>query len=267
MGNVSKSFALNILGAPKIINKSKGIKTVHVYKDSRTKTRLICNIQKGNPEKFVVVWEGQFTQCFEDNCKPNNSYWEEITNKENVYEIITTSTKSTLILLEENVKNYFYQCTVENTFGRAYQQWKVVPVKGSKPLQAVEHHVFVDEMKKAKLSCKVTSQTSTLISWTFNNKPIYVGSRVEIVNTSINNSVYNSLFIDNVNVSDSGTYTCYGHFAGVLVVETITLSVRVLMAPNVSLNNIVQRQDSSFEIDCHASGYPPPEIEWKKTTK
>ena len=36
------------------------------------------------------------------------------------------------------------------------------------------------------------------------------------------------------------------------------------MAPNVSLNNIVQRQDSSFEIDCHASGYPPPEIEWKK---
>lgn len=93
-------------------------------------------------------------------------------------------------------------------------------------MEAVEHHVFVDEMKKAKLSCKVTSQTSTLISWTFNNKPIYVGSRVEIVNTSINNSVYNSLFIDNVNVSDSGTYTCYGHFAGVLVVETITLSVR-----------------------------------------
>ena len=82
------------------------------------------------------------------------------------------------------------------------------------------------KLKVTFIKYKFTSQTSTLISWTFNNKPIYVGSRVEIVNTSINNSVYNSLFIDNVNVSDSGTYTCYGHFAGVLVVETITLSVR-----------------------------------------
>lgn len=112
-------------------------------------------------------------------------------------------------------------------------------VSGSQPLKAVQSSVEVNEDETVNLSCQVARFTSTLVRWSFNNEFLQLGSRMAVVNSSSNGTVYNTLHIRKVNVTDSGKYKCSGEFNGIDAAADIQLKVRgkriskrhVLMCP------------------------------------
>ena len=99
-------------------------------------------------------------------------------------------------------------------------------VSGPQPLKAVQSSVEVDEDENVKLSCQVARFTSTLVRWSYNDEVVQLGSRMEVVNSSTNGTVYNTLHIRKVNVTDSGKYKCFGEFNGVDVADDVQLKVR-----------------------------------------
>jgi hypothetical protein len=85
--------------------------------------------------------------------------------------------------------------------------------------------VKVDEGDNVQLSCKIAMFTSTQVDWSFNNVALQLGPRMKIVNSSRNGTVYNTLHITKVNVSDAGKYNCFGEFNDILVAAEIQLKV------------------------------------------
>ena len=93
-------------------------------------------------------------------------------------------------------------------------------------MKAVQRLVEVDEGENAKLSCQVSRFTSTLIRWSYKNEFVELGSRMTVVNSSSNDTIYNTLHIREVNVTDSGKYKCFGEFKGAALTAEIQLKVR-----------------------------------------
>ncbi|CAB4006801.1 vascular endothelial growth factor receptor 2-like [Paramuricea clavata] len=85
---------------------------------------------------------------------------------------------------------------------------------------------------------------------------------MKVDNSSSNGTVYNTLHITKVNVTNAGKYQCFGEF--ITCNSEIQLKVRELKAPRVSLKNLTRKQYSSFLVRCNVSGHPKPQITWKK---
>ncbi|CAB4006860.1 vascular endothelial growth factor receptor 2-like, partial [Paramuricea clavata] len=261
LGSATKTFRLNMLAKPKIAKKNKeNLSFVHVYKEGQ---ELVCMVEEANPNQISFTWVAQLTGCTNADCKPNNSNWQVVTGTESGLEIITTNSKSTLIL-EKSEQHFFYRCTARNTVGEDNHIWKVVPVTESQPLKAVQSLVEVNEAENAELSCAVAKFISNQVYWSFNNVALQLGPRMKVDNSSSNGTVYNTLHITNVNVTDAGKYQCFGEFDGISEAAEIQLKVRELNAPSVSLKNLTRKQSSSFLVRCNVSGHPKPRITWKK---
>ena len=99
-------------------------------------------------------------------------------------------------------------------------------VLGPRPLKAVKPVIHVDEEENVQLSCEVAQFTSSQVGWSFNDVDVQQSSRVRVVNASRNGTVYNTLHITKVNVSDAGTYKCFGVFNDILITDIIKLKVR-----------------------------------------
>ena len=102
---------------------------VHVYKDSRTPMPLVCEVDTANPNQIQFAWEAQLTDCSNTDCKPNNYYWQEVT-EESDFEIESNNDLSTLTLKKVDQQR-FYRCTASNGIGKGYQVWRVIPVTGT----------------------------------------------------------------------------------------------------------------------------------------
>ena len=118
-----------IIAKPKIAGNDKEFSFVHVYKGS-AETQLVCEVEEANPFVIDFTWEAQLSGCTNTDCKPNNSNWQTVTGTENGFRIASLGGKST-ITLKESEQHFFYRCTASNDVGKAYREWKVVPVKGN----------------------------------------------------------------------------------------------------------------------------------------
>jgi hypothetical protein len=72
--------------------------------------------------------------------------------------------------------------------------------------------VEVNERENAELSCAVARFISNQVYWSFNNVALQLGPRMKVDNLSSNGTVYNTLNITKVNVTDAGKYQCFGEF-------------------------------------------------------
>jgi hypothetical protein len=86
-------------------------------------------VEEANPNQISFTWVAQVSGCTSEDCKPNNSNWRVVTGKKSGLKIITTNSKSTLII-EKSEQHFFYRCTASNTVGEDNHVWKVVPVTG-----------------------------------------------------------------------------------------------------------------------------------------
>ena len=87
--------------------------------------------------------------------------------------------------------------------------------------------VEVNERENAELSCVVARFISNQVYWSFNNVALQLGPRMKVDNSSSNGTVYNTLHITQVNVTDAGKYQCqFGEFNGNSEAAEIQLIVR-----------------------------------------
>ncbi|CAB4017098.1 vascular endothelial growth factor receptor 2-like [Paramuricea clavata] len=150
LGSATKTFQLNILAKPKIAKKNKeNLSFVYVYKEGG---ELVCKVEEANPNQISFTWVAQLTSCTNADCKLNNSNWQLVTGKESGLEIITTNSKSVLIL-EKSEQHYFYRCTASNTVGEDYhvnQNTEAINKKDSEdltPLRLAAEEGFTESFK------------------------------------------------------------------------------------------------------------------------
>jgi hypothetical protein len=86
--------------------------------------------------------------------------------------------------------------------------------------------VEVNAAENAELSCAVARFISNQVYWSFNNVALQLGPRMKVDNSSSNGTVYNTLHITMVNVTDAGKYQCFGEFDGISEAAEIQLNVR-----------------------------------------
>ena len=98
---------------------------------------------------------------------------------------------------------------------------------GAKPLKAVQKLVEADEMENVKLQCEVSKFRFTQVYWSFNDAPVKLDSRTTVENsTRFNYTVYHTLHIKKVNITDAGKYKCSGKFNDVLDFAAIQLNIK-----------------------------------------
>ncbi|MEE6528063.1 hypothetical protein FKM82_029962, partial [Ascaphus truei] len=112
-----------------------------------------------------------------------------------------------------------------------------------------------------ELKCEARGSPSPSITWFKDKRPIVSSSRATYRDSG------RSLQLSRVQISDSGTYTCRGtNHAGTAEKSHL---LEVYVAPDIEGGGekpqaIKAVVGHSLELECSASGHPPPTLSWLK---
>ncbi|XP_073692711.1 hemicentin-1 [Garra rufa] len=149
-----------------------------------------------------------------------------------------------------------FTCVATNTAGTAQRDIRL-SVNMRPAFKELPGDVTLNKGQSLTLSCHAQGTPPPTITWTANNRP-YRGAGVD-------GSGRSSVIIDNVTVSDSGTYVC--------IAENTVGSIRALSFVRVREPPMLRgeahtsqtvAQGRAAMLDCAVSGDPVPSLRWHK---
>uniref|UniRef100_A0A8C1LEB7 Hemicentin 2 n=1 Tax=Cyprinus carpio TaxID=7962 RepID=A0A8C1LEB7_CYPCA len=149
-----------------------------------------------------------------------------------------------------------FTCVATNTAGTA--RWDIRLSVNMRPtFKELPGDVTLNKGQSLTLSCHAQGTPTPTITWTANNRP-YTGA-------SVDGSGRSSVIIDNITVSDGGTYVC--------IAENTVGSIRALSFVRVREPPMLRGeahttqtvvQGKAAMLDCAVSGDPVPSLRWYK---
>uniref|UniRef100_H0XAK9 Hemicentin 1 n=1 Tax=Otolemur garnettii TaxID=30611 RepID=H0XAK9_OTOGA len=157
-----------------------------------------------------------------------------------------------------------YTCIASNTEGKAQKSYILsVQVPPSVAGAEIPSDVSVLLGENVELVCKANGIPAPLIQWLKDGKPLTSAKR-ERIRVTANGSTLN---IYGAITSDMGKYTCVAtNPAGE---EDRIFNLNVYVPPTINGNKeeaekLMALVDTSINIECRATGMPPPQISWLK---
>ncbi|XP_062547275.1 leucine-rich repeats and immunoglobulin-like domains protein 2 [Armigeres subalbatus] len=154
-----------------------------------------------------------------------------------------------------------YQCIITNAYGVVYSQ-KVKVTVGTFPFfKKTPSDISVPAGKMVRLDCAAAGDPKPQISWEKDGGNDFPAAKDRRMHISADEDAF---FIMDAQIVDMGVYTCSAeNAAGVIKASA---SVLVLESPMLlkPLETKVAELGTSIVLDCSASGYPKPTIQWFK---
>ncbi|XP_011902754.1 PREDICTED: hemicentin-1 isoform X2 [Cercocebus atys] len=157
-----------------------------------------------------------------------------------------------------------YTCIASNMEGRAQKYYFLsIQVPPSVAGAEIPSDVSVLLGENVELVCNANGIPTPLIQWLKDGKPVASGE-TERIRVSANGSTLN---IYGALTSDTGKYTCVAtNPAGE---EDRIFNLNVFVTPTIRGNKdeaekLMTLVDTSINIECRATGTPPPQINWLK---
>ncbi|KAM3620522.1 uncharacterized protein V6R79_024924 [Siganus canaliculatus] len=155
-----------------------------------------------------------------------------------------------------------YTCRVTNVAGSAEKNYELdVYVPPSIAGDDVEEKVILSET--LVLTCDASGHPAPSLTWLKDSVPVHDGHSVRVLDHG------QRLEIVSAAVSDSGQYVCVA--TSVAGEKEVKYDVRVLVPPLIDgadeVTNTTVVLLSPLELDCQASGSPPPVVRWYKGGK
>ncbi|EMP36137.1 Contactin-5 [Chelonia mydas] len=154
-----------------------------------------------------------------------------------------------------------YECKAENSRGRNV-------FRGQLQVYTYPHWVEklnntqLDSGEQLRWECKATGKPRPTYHWLKNGVPLWVQSRVEMVN--------GVLMIHSVNLSDAGMYQCLAENKYGTIYASAELKI-LASAPTFALNQmkktLIITRGQEVVIECKPQASPKPTITWKKGDK
>ncbi|XP_014609542.1 PREDICTED: Down syndrome cell adhesion molecule-like protein Dscam2 isoform X8 [Polistes canadensis] len=177
-----------------------------------------------------------------------------------------------------------YTCTAKNKQGRSDSQTVHIEVKVPPTIAPFSFNKDLSEGVRAQVTCMIEKGDPPFtIIWSKDGEPIGSSGTAAFGNTGITASRHSqipaglrvtsidvhssSIVIDRVTAEHTGNYTCLARNSVAEVVWTAELVVRVpprwVMEPqDVRASEGMSR----VVLHCHAEGFPPPAITWRRAT-
>ncbi|CAM4349016.1 contactin-5 isoform X1 [Caretta caretta] len=154
-----------------------------------------------------------------------------------------------------------YECKAENSRGRNV-------FRGQLQVYTYPHWVEklnntqLDSGEQLRWECKASGKPRPTYHWLKNGVPLWVQSRVEMVN--------GVLMIHSVNLSDAGMYQCLAENKYGTIYASAELKI-LASAPTFALNQmkktLIITRGQEVVIECKPQASPKPTITWKKGDK
>ncbi|KXJ70951.1 hypothetical protein RP20_CCG021913 [Aedes albopictus] len=216
-----------------------------------TNVTLVCTATSTAPDVMTFKWK-------HDNQElPDSDSVVTQLNNDNG----TVGTTQLTIPYIQNGAAGKYQCIITNTYGVVYSQ-KVKVTVGTFPFfKKTPTDINVQAGKMARLDCAAAGDPKPQISWEKDGGNDFPAAKDRRMHISADEDAF---FIMNAQIVDMGVYTCSAeNAAGVIKASAsvLVLESPILLKP---LETKVAELGTSIVLDCSASGYPKPLIQWFK---
>ncbi|XP_047376655.1 hemicentin-1 isoform X2 [Sciurus carolinensis] len=242
-GRDDKNFHLNVYVPPSIEGPEKEV----VMETISNPVTLTCDATGIPPP--TIVWL--------KNHKP-------IENSDSLEVHILSGGSKLQIARSQRSDSGNYTCIASNVEGKAQKNYVLlIQVPPSVAGAEIPSEVSVLLGENVELVCNANGIPTPLIQWLRDGKTI-TNSETERIRVTANGSVLN---IYGTLTSDMGKYTCVAtNSAGE---EDRIFNLNVFVPPKIRGNKeeaekLMALVDTSINIECRATGTPPPQINWLK---
>ncbi|XP_067377843.1 hemicentin-1 isoform X1 [Channa argus] len=152
-----------------------------------------------------------------------------------------------------------FTCVATNAAGSVRQDIRL-SINMRPAFKELPADVILNKGQSLILSCHAQGTPSPVISWTVNNSP-YPGATVDEAGRS-------SIVIDNVTVSDAGTYVCIAEnsVGSIRALSFVRIREPPVLKGEAQMSQIVI-QGGSAMLDCPVHGDPSPVLHWLRDGK
>ncbi|KAM3915384.1 hemicentin-1 [Leptodactylus fuscus] len=236
-GSVSKHFILNVLEPPHI-NGSENTEELSVVVNHQLD--LYCHTMGFPPPVITWLKDGQI-----------------LSQTDTVHFMTAAQILRITSAQEEHVG--LYSCLASNQAGEAKKEFSVTvhmppSIAGTSGIQ----NITVLQNKPIILECKSDALPPPEIVWMKDGKPLMSNVRVHV------SSDGQYVQIDNVEVTDTGRYTCVASNVAGKNTKEFMLNVHVPPSIKEGRTPVTTLKNKPITLDCMATGIPSPRISWRK---
>ncbi|XP_041459395.1 leucine-rich repeats and immunoglobulin-like domains protein 3 [Lytechinus variegatus] len=213
---------------------------------------LICTAGSTSDVPVTLLWKKD-KAIMED---ANPIYFERL-NPNGVNEY--TSVLSLSHIKEENQGRY--QCIISNEFGVTYSKKARVTVHIFPSFTVTPSHVSVRVGGIAELPCAATGHPTPKIAWQKDGGINFPAARQRRIKVKTELAEF---YIDNVQMSDTGVYTCTALNAAGTISTNATLTVLEPPLFTSQMKDLTIEVGEPAVMECNVEGSPRPSIRWFK---
>ncbi|XP_065081518.1 leucine-rich repeats and immunoglobulin-like domains protein 2 [Ochlerotatus camptorhynchus] len=216
-----------------------------------TNVTLVCTATSTAPDVMTFKWK-------HDNQELPDS--DSVVTQLNNDNGTVGSTQLTIPYIQNGAAGK-YQCIITNTYGVVYSQ-KIKVTVGTYPLfKKAPSNISVQVGKSARLDCAAAGDPKPQIAWEKDGGSDFPAAKERRMHVKPDEDAF---FIINAQIVDMGVYTCTAENAAGVI--RASASVLVLESPTLvkPLESKSAEFGTSIVLDCSASGYPKPSIQWFK---
>uniref|UniRef100_A0A8C8HMI3 Hemicentin-2 n=1 Tax=Oncorhynchus tshawytscha TaxID=74940 RepID=A0A8C8HMI3_ONCTS len=213
-------------------------------------------IPAGQPELSVVQGFQALLPCAAQGLPDPRVSWEKDDNTVPNLPGKFTVLRSGELIIEraEPGDGGVFTCVATNTAGTARQDTRL-SVNMRPAFKELPGDVTLNKGQSLSLSCHGQGTPTPVISWTANNSP-YPGSSVDEAGRS-------SLVIENVTMSDAGTYVCLAEnsVGTIRALSFVRIREPPVLKGEAHISQTVA-QGGTAMLDCPVQGNPSPVLRW-----
>ncbi|CAH0578009.1 unnamed protein product [Chrysodeixis includens] len=225
-------------------------------------------IQKNPQDIFVNFGEAAMFSCVVSGEPNPEIIWlrdsNEIPIDNNRYEIMNNGSLMVHDISESD--SGYFECMAKNSVGEVHSKpakmtVKPKPVENGPPLLVVQPGRQFAKIGQQFISfdCVARGHPRPHIVWLFNGQRILLNERISI-------RFNGTIFIENIEDSDAGLYTCIAENINGKVNASASLEVMVAPLFIIEPHNETVRVGDKVEFTCTAKGVPKPQINWFRNT-
>lgn len=154
-----------------------------------------------------------------------------------------------------------YQCIISNEFGTTYSKKAKVTVNIYPSFTVTPNHISVHVGGVAELPCAAIGHPTPKIAWQKDGGTNFPAARQRRFKVKTQLAEF---YIDNVQLSDTGVYTCTAHNAAGTISHNASLTVLEPPFFTRQMKDLTAAVGEPAVLECNAEGSPRPDIRWFK---